>query len=142
MRYKSIPFNQGKYPFVKHLERLFYGENIPRKKLENIHTLLKEQYVELFEVGKDSSTVLHDRFYDKYKGGWPEMEYLYEYFISGVVAPLFNEDFLYQRFPTVRFQILDNVAVGAFHTDSEFNHPEGEINYIIPLTDSDGTASV
>jgi len=35
-----------------------------------------------------------------------------------------------------------NVAVGAFHNDAEFGHPEGEVNFIIPMTDSDNTGSV
>jgi hypothetical protein len=69
------------------------------------------------------------------------MESLYERFIKKVIAPRFDEDFLYQCFPTVRFSLPANLAVGAFHNDSEFHHPLGEINYIVPLTNSDGTSS-
>jgi hypothetical protein len=130
MRYKNIIFLRHRFPFGKHLERLF---SYPH--LEYLDRLLNDQYIELFEVGKDSSTIFHHRFYERYKGGWPEMEDLYELFIKEVVAPLFDEDFLYQKFPTVRFHLPENVAVGDFHTDAEFHHPAGEINFIIPLTD-------
>lgn len=144
MRYTVIPFKQYHFPFGKHLDKLFYKglSSGKRRYLKDLHFLLNEQYVELFEVGKDSSTIFHQWFYERYKGGWPEMESLYEQFIADVVAPMMDEDFLYQKFVTIRFHIPGNVAVGAFHTDAEFHHPAGEINFIIPLTDSDDTASV
>ena len=103
---------------------------------------LNEKHEKQFEVGMDSSTSFHQKFYDKYRSGWPMMELMYALFIREVVAPLFDEDFLFQAFPTVRFHLPDHVAVGAFHNDGEFHHPDGEINYIIPLTNSDDTASV
>jgi hypothetical protein len=142
MRYTVIPFKQSKFNFGVHLQRLMYGNQLSKGKLDNLHAMLKEQYIELFEVGKDSSTVLHERFYKRYRGGWPEFETLYELFIREIVAPMFDEDFLYQKSVTMRFHLPNNVAVGDFHTDAEFHHPAGEINFIIPLTDSDGTATV
>ena len=66
----------------------------------------------------------------------------YETLIEKVIAPQMNEDFLYQKFPTMRFHIPNNVAVGLFHKDADFGHPKGEINYVLPLTNSDGTSSI
>jgi hypothetical protein len=141
MRYTVIPFRQSKFNFGKHLELLFWGNKWPgTRHLKDLHHLLIEQHVELFEVGKDSSTIFHERFYERYKGGWPDFELMYEWFVSEVVAPLFDEDFLYQKFPTFRVHLPGNVAVGDFHTDAEFHHPAGELNFIIPLTDSKDTA--
>lgn len=133
-RFESIPFNVGHFDFVSEINKLFETES-----LEDLHS---DQYKEQFKVGADSITEFHNKFYDKYRAGWTEMESLYEYFIKHVVAPRYNEDFLYQKFPTFRVHLSGNVAVGAFHTDAEFGHPAGEENYILPLTHSTGTASV
>lgn len=136
--YSTKKFDAVKFDFVDLVEALFYTSTCGN--LSGVHFLLDEQYTELFEVGKDSATALHYTFYEKLKRGWPKFEYIYETFISDVVSPLFEEDFLYQRWPTIRFHLVSNLAVGAFHTDAEFHHPAGEINFIIPLTNSDGTA--
>jgi ectoine hydroxylase-related dioxygenase (phytanoyl-CoA dioxygenase family) len=45
-----------------------------------------------------------------------------------------DEDIIYQKWPTFRVHLPNNLAVGAWHTDAEFNHPEGEINFILPIT--------
>jgi len=105
---------------------------------------LNEKHDELFKVSADSKTSFHNKFYDKYRSGWPEMEEMYESFVKGVCerSGEFGWDILYQKFPTFRVHIPDNVAVGAFHKDADFNHPKGEINFIIPCTISDGNASV
>lgn len=135
-RTTTVKYDTGKYDFVRIITELFsIGQ------LENIHESLFEQYKEQFQVGKDSSTVFHTKFYDRYREGWSEMQRLYDTFISEVIAPNYDEDILYQAFPTFRVHLTGNVAVGAFHNDAEFNHPQGEVNYIIPLTNSDGTAS-
>lgn len=133
-----IPFDNYKFDFVKTISDFFdvnYG-------LKYLHELSKEKYNKLFEVGKDSSTEFHTKFYNQYRSGWPELESLYEKFIREVISIHFDEDFLFQKFPTARFHLPQNVAVGDFHTDAEFGHPDGEINFIIPLTESKDTASV
>lgn len=133
MRYITIPYYAQTYDFVKVVEDLF-----ETNRLQDLH----EEHRELFKVGADSVTAFHNKFYDKYRAGWEEMETLYEKFIEDVISPLYGEDFLYQRFPTFRVHLNGNVAVGAFHNDASFGHPAGEINYIIPLTNSYDTASV
>lgn len=141
MRYKTVQFSPLEFNFVSLFKELFYSRNVISVfGLPDLHLKMKNRHDKLFEIGKDSNTELHSIFYDKLRSGWPKFEKLYEKFIGEVVSPLLNEDFLYQRLPTVRFHIPANVAVGAFHTDAEFNHPAGEINFIIPLTNSDDTA--
>ncbi len=137
MRYSTIDYNTKDYPFIEIVERLYNTTN-----LENLHTLTTEKYDKLFEVGADSSTVFHTIFYDKYREGWEELEILYGKFVKDIISPLIPENFLYQTFPTFRVHLPNNIAVGKFHKDAEFGHPEGEINYIIALTNSSDTASV
>lgn len=133
MRYITIPYDAEKFNFSKVVGDLFGTD-----RLQDLHEDHKEQ----FKVGMDSITSFHDKFYDKYREGWVELKVLYELFIADIISPLYDEDFLYQRFPTARFHLQNNVAVGAFHNDASFGHPAGEVNYIIPLTNSYDTASV
>lgn len=126
----------SEYNFVEIVEDLFNA-----KDLANLHlSPFTERYDQLFKVGVDSTTVFHKTFYDKYRKGWPEMEAEYRKLIQEIA--LTSTNFVYQKFPTFRVHLPKNIAVGAFHKDKDFNHPAGEINFIIPLTDSQGTASV
>lgn len=142
IRYVKLPFKRQRYHFVEEMQQLFWGNKSCAKYLQFIHEKLDHPYADLFEVGKDSCTNLHLAFYDRYRSGWPEMVSLYERFIKDFVSLQFDEDYLFQSFPTARFCIPLNVAVGRYHNDAEFGHPAGEINFVIPLTDSDGTASI
>lgn len=132
---KYYNYNERLYPFQQVVQQIFGIE------LETLH-LGSEPYEELFEVGKDSNTVFHQAFYDKYRAGWPALEFTYMAFIRNFIRPMFPESILFQKFPTFRVHLPLNVAVGRFHNDSEFGHPKGEINFILPLTPSRGSASV
>lgn len=135
--YTLNKYDTEKYNFIQLIAEIFGVNN-----LSTLHKSALQEYKEQFQVGFDSSTEFHKKFYDKYRVGWPEMIGLYERFIADVVSKDYNEDFLYQAFPTFRVHLPSHVAVGAFHTDAEFQHPEGEMNYILPLTDARDTASV
>lgn len=136
-RYHVSEYDRYEYDFIGLISDFFGVEQ-----LNELHHTSDKKYQKLFEVGKDSSTDFHTLFYDKYRKGWGEMQSLYDFFIKTVISKRFKEDFLYQSFPTFRVHLPYNVAVGAFHNDAEFHHPAGEVNYILPLTDSDDTASV
>ena len=136
-RYRLVGYDWEKYNFTQLLEKL-YGVT----DLSMLHKKGTIKYEQLFKVGADSSTIYHKSFYDKYREGWAEMVSLYESFIKDVVSNFYSEDILFQKFPTFRVHLPNNVAVGAFHTDSEFGHPHGEVNYIIPCTNSESTSTV
>lgn len=133
MRYETLKYDTSLFDFISLVSEVFCISDL---------SAIDEVHEELFKIGADSKTTYHNRFYNRYREGWVEMEILYDNFIEHVISPQINEDFLYQKFPTVRVHLKGNVAVGAFHNDAEFGHPKGEINYIIPLTDADLTASV
>lgn len=136
-RYRTLRYSVVQFPFISEIKKLYDVFD-----LGDVHTCLDKEYSEVFKIGSDSSTNLHKKFYDKYHEGWPFLTALYERFIKEVVSFHFDEDFLYQSFPTFRIHLPGNVAVGAFHADGDFGHPDGEINLILPLTNSDDTASV
>lgn len=123
---------------VGEIEDLFVCNDLSR-----LHELAIQKYDELFQISKDSITEFHKKFYDSYHAGDLEwIERYYEELIKLAIPSIVNEDFLYQKFPTFRVHLPGNVAVGAFHKDKEFNHPKGEINFIIPLSNAWDTAAV
>lgn len=86
-----------------------------------------------FKVGNDQETIFHDRYYEIEKEN-PKFLATYDRFIEEQVVPLIGGDVVYQRFPTFRCHMPNNVAVGGWHRDTEYNHPPGEINFWMPFT--------
>ena len=68
------------------------------------------------------------------RSGWDEFLYTYRKFIYNFIEPKLEHSIIYQKWPTFRVHLPNNLAVGAWHTDGEFHHPEGEINFILPIT--------
>ena len=86
----------------------------------------------------DQLTSWHRLFYDQFASWRP----LYESFVRRCVAGLFKERFFYQAVPTFRVHLPGNLAVGEFHTDSEYGHPDGELTFWVPLTRTSDTSSI
>ena len=68
------------------------------------------------------------------RSGWEEFFCVYRNFINNFVMKQIGEPIICQKWPTFRVHLPNNLAVGAWHTDSEFNHPDGEINFLLPIT--------
>ncbi len=102
---------------------------------------LRYEY-EPFTMENNSDTVLHKKFYDKLRAGWPEFHATYDSFVEEVIVPIYgSRDFIYQTTPTFRVHLVGNWVVPEFHCDSQsgYNHPDGEINIQIAVTDMYGT---
>ena len=128
---KIHQYNKEIYNFDKLVSNLF------QKELNNLHNIQLKEYNLFTEIGNDSNTEFHQKFYNKLKEPWDEIINLYKKFISNVIFPILKDltgetEFAYQTFPTFRVQLPNNVAVVKYHTDSdkEHQHPEGEINFI------------
>jgi len=102
--------------------------------LSTLHETLGD--LDIFTMSNNSDTEGHKAFYSKLRGGWPEFEEIYDGFISEFVRPLFEYEFIYQRWPTLRIHVPGNWATPDFHRDSQngYDHPFGEINFILPFT--------
>jgi hypothetical protein len=132
---KIYNFPIDKYNFSKLVEDYF------EKDLSELHLSSDKNYELFKEVGKDSNTEFHNKFYKKLNSDWKEIHNLYDQFLKEIVNPIVKNitgepEFVYQKFPTFRVHLPNNVAVTEFHKDSQpgYNHPEGEINFVIPLT--------
>ncbi len=126
---KTFKYNKEQYPFVELIWQLFGYWN-----LDELHTKWETEYKLFDKPSKDSDTIYHTIFYDRMRNGWEEFLNVYKIFINDFVREQIGQPIIYQKWPTFRVHLPDNLAVGAWHTDSEFNHPEGEINFVIPIT--------
>ena len=128
----KIKYDTSKYQFRPLIKKIL-GE----KSLENLHEVKKyERYTE----PTDQSTIWHKTYYDKFK---EEFYPLYKQFIKEFVKPQFEYDeIIYQKIPTFRVHQVDNLGVGAWHRDRDYNHEVNEINLWLPFTDAYGTNTI
>jgi len=107
-------------------------------RLDMIHESTDRDY-NMFNVDTDQSTNLHEVFYKNMKNKFIKE---YERFIKNEILPNFKDDILFQKFPTFRVSLPENVAVGGFHKDRDYNHSPFEINYFLPFSRSFETNTI
>jgi len=91
--------------------------------------------------GNDNNSFWHDHFYNRMKKS--DFMDCYNEFMKIVIRGLFDEPLVYQRYPTLRYQIPLGKGVAAYHVDSDYNHPIEERNIWLPLTKlATGTRSI
>ena len=137
---KKHTYDPKKYNFLQIVKDLFECSD-----LQDLHTKLPSniQYKELHKIGEDNKTWFHRIFYKPINDGDSDFQRLYDRFIVEVVSKFIDgKKFLYQKTPTFRVHIPDNVAVGGWHKDSDYNHPDGEVNFIVPLTKAYDTNTI
>jgi hypothetical protein len=137
---KIFTYNKNIYNFLDHIKPIF--NNI---ELNQLHTQTNKEYEIPIELGSDTSTEFHNIFYKYIRENGEELKKLYIEFIEEYIYPLIGEDeILYQKFPSFRIQLPNNKAVCSWHSDGDKDnkHPNGEINFIIPLTDCYDTNTV
>lgn len=88
----------------------------------------------------DQSTGIHKHFYKIYEQ--EEFLSLYRKFLAEVVQPGYGEALVYQAKPTFRVHLPNNVAVGEWHKDGDYNHQKSEINYWMPFTRAFGNNTI
>ncbi len=135
---KKVDFDPSKYKFVQMITELFNVE------LNQLHTTRKRDYEVFKEVGKDSNTEFHTKFYAKLDSGW-DIQDEYDRLIKEEVLPFLGlSEAMVQKFPTFRVMMPNNVAIVVKHHDSDdlHKHPIGEINFIMAITDMYDTNTV
>ena len=126
---KKITYDTKKYNFKQIIEKLF------QDKLENLH-----QNIEILDVNTDQSTVFHKKYYEGVAHG-PFFK-IYENFVKEIIQPAIEEEILFQAIPTFRVHMKGNLAVGAFHRDSDYSHNSNEVNIFLPLTNAYGNNTI
>lgn len=126
-----IHYSIDRYPF----------EAIIRTALQvpNLSMLHELAAYGLFRRETDQKTLWHERYYCAFDS---EIGAVYRAFIEDVIRPLFDEPIAAQRVPTFRVHLANNVGVGEFHRDRDYQHPSGEVNFLLPLTRAWDTNSI
>jgi ectoine hydroxylase-related dioxygenase (phytanoyl-CoA dioxygenase family) len=119
-----------KYPFLQILSLIF-----DTNKLNNLHIGYQ---TELLKRENDQKTIFHKKYYDNFQYIKP----VYDDFIKDIVMPIWNEPIVYQKIPTFRIQMPNNVGVGEWHKDKQYNHNQEEINFFLPFTDAFDTNTI
>jgi perosamine synthetase len=123
------------YTYDKHKHKFheFFTTLYNTDALDKLH-LTSEEYQK--EGLQDVETDLHKLFYKKIKSD-NEFKALYCNLIKDIHGEFFKDSpwLVYQSFPSVRFQFVNNTAVPP-HCDSDNlgKHPLGEKNFLLPIT--------
>lgn len=108
--------------------------------LDQLHLWLSEEVPFFKDKTFDQSTDIHKHFYKLYEGG--EFLPLYQQFLREVVQPGYGETLVYQARPTFRIHLPNNVAVGEWHKDGDYNHQRTETNFWLPFTRAFGNNTI
>ena len=104
--------------------------------LNKLHIIQEQHYNVFTQVGKDSNTEFHKKFYKQLDEGW-EIQNEYDKFIKNEIFPFLGlNEAMGKKFPTFRVMLPNNVAIVVNHHDSDelHKHPLGEVNFIMALT--------
>ena len=127
-------YNLDEYNFRHEIEKMFGTDQ-----LERIHEI-EDCDFGILDMETDQTTYLHKKFYEKVE----ETNFLNDYkkFIKDVILPHFNEDLLYQKIPTFRIQVPNNISVAEFHNDKSYSHSPDEVNIFLPITEAKETYTI
>ena len=126
--------------FIRELRRFYHFDD-----LSTIHMFFTTEGI--LKAGTDQDTKLHKIIYENFDlAHKSDLVNAYWKLANEWVARLQDtydiEEWAVQRYPSVRFQLPNNVSVFEFHRDSNYRHPLGEINHFLSITRSSGSASL
>jgi hypothetical protein len=132
-------YDTERHPFDREIADIL---GVAADALPRLHTARPDLLPELpLSPATETRTKFHDLVVAQVVGDGPcRARDVYRGFIAEVVAPLLGGDFVYQAFPTFRLQLPGEMAVHAWHYDSDpgHAHPDWEINFQIALTEMSG----
>lgn len=123
----KICYDKENFNFRKLVE-----EHYETQDLEHLDKILDAEVPFFKDKTFDQSTNLHKHFYKIYD----EEKFLnmYKKLLKEVIQPSYGESLVFQAKPTFRVHLPNNVAVGEWHKDGDYNHQRSEINYWMPFT--------
>jgi hypothetical protein len=145
-------YNKFKFPFATLVMKHVANANVTRSqhRLELLHEYVDQDMLpsSVVTVKNDQDTKIHAYLYEIDPAfGRPnavDVGFIktYREFVQSLCNDVFQEAVVYQRLPTFRVHLPNNLSVGAYHTDSEYNHPIEEVNIWVPLTNTRETNSI
>ena len=141
---KLYDYDISKYKIREYIQDLFTVSKLEDIHLHRLDLMPGSAFYKNHVLSNDVDMSFHKIFYKKMNSPWIEFLQEYERFIWENVPQIIGESFLYQKTPSFRIHLPGMMAVSEFHcdTDENYNHPIGEINFIMPLTDMWDTNAV
>jgi ectoine hydroxylase-related dioxygenase (phytanoyl-CoA dioxygenase family) len=101
--------------------------------VEDLYSLHSLKDYELFSREMDQSTVWHSLYYSKFES---QFRSAYVDLVKFISKRLGYSEIIYQKIPTFRTHLVDNLGVGEWHRDRTYNHGTSEVNFWMPFTDT------
>jgi len=130
---RKFEFDVTRHDLAGAMSNIFDGQELCQ-----LHELLNVT-IPCVDFAGDQKLIYHRVAYANLK--W-EFLPLFKQFVLDVIRPRFSEPIIYQKVPTLRFQLPKNKGVGAFHRDADYGHSPDEINFYVPLTEARGTNTI
>ena len=136
---KVFEYNTKEYPF-----RDIVSDWLEVEDLTKLHEFKEYR---LFKRETDQSSMWHKMFYNQIRID-NRFDDIYMRFLKEYVKPLYDGDVIvYQKIPTFRVHLPDNISVGEFHKDKSYRDTEWaekvqEVNYFLPFTKAYGTNTI
>jgi len=137
---RKSKFDIGKYKFKEQIEKLFSIKDLSQI---HWHYKVRNERVRLLDNPlEDQKTAYHKFFYDNVANK-TEFYDVYDSFLREELLPLVNnKPIIYQKIPTFRVHLPNNLGVGEFHRDRDYSHSPKEINIFLPLTEAKDTNTI
>ena len=101
--------------------------------VDDLYSLHNLKNYELFSREKDQSTEWHRLYYSKFEH---EFYPTYLELVKSLADQLGYTEIIYQKIPTFRTHLKNNLGVGEWHRDRTYNHGTTEVNFWMPFTDT------
>lgn len=121
----KIQYDTKKFPFQQIVQAMLEVDD-----LYSLHTL---KNYELFSREKDQSTDWHKLYYSKFEQAFYP---IYLDLVKSLADQLGYVEIIYQKIPTFRTHLKNNLGVGEWHRDRTYNHGKTEVNFWMPFTDT------
>ena len=130
-------------------EKINFYKNILHD-VKNLNTPIYDLKKDYFDVKLDQKNKFVTYFYkidkifdhDKMMLSNGKFYNIYLDLLRHLQKTFFKEEIIVQSKPTLRVHIPDNISVGSYHKDSDYGHPEEEINIWVPFNKSMNTSAL
>lgn len=127
----KIKYDTRLFPFREIIQDI-----LEEKDLEKLH--LKEKY-EVLSREKDQKTQWHRKYYEKFETLFKPT---YLRLVGDIKERFEYSELIYQKIPTFRVHLVENLGVGEWHRDRAYNHGRTEVNFWMPFTDAHSTNTI
>jgi len=142
-------YNKNDFRFYEYFRN--HLSNIGVDEMEQLHKKLPKDFMpnKKVNVQDDQDLKIYEYLYSIDRGyslksseGKGDFLKECEKFVQMLSKDVFCEDLVYQAKPTLRVHFHNNLAVGGFHRDRDYNHPIEEINIWVPITRAYETCTI